>query len=331
MFLINLRTRLGIALLLVSFGVFAQSDSVGVSFLTDVFHPGYRQLDLTIWYPRDDNGPARAIGRNAVFLGAEGVVDAQPFAGQKPLILISHGGLRSATNSGAWFGQRLAKLGYVVVEVNEERAANPIDTLNSIGSRPRDMSRALDILLAHPFWSRFIDDGQIATLGFYLGGTASLMLSGVQFDERALRSSCDGEKQSPNCAWFAANGIGLSESHLKHIPDTIRDSRMASYIGIAPEYLHAFPVDTGEAEQANLAVLFLDKKNSASAEHSTGVYVDKANYFDGFGFCTPVGADIIAEEGGDPQLCGDSLLRQGVHDEIVERVLGILDDSNGQW
>ncbi len=327
MFLIKLTNRLGIALLLVSFGCFAQSESVGVSFLTDVGHPGNRQLDLTIWYPSDDNGPARPIGGNAVFLGAKGLVDAKPVAGLRPLVLVSHGGLRSAVNSGAWFGQRLAKLGYVAVEINRERAANPIDRLNDIGSRPQTISRALDILLAHPSWSRLIDESQIASIGFYLGGTASLMLSGVPFDEIALRTSCDGEIRSPDCAWFAANGIGLSESHLTSIPDTIRDSRMIAYIGIAPEYLHAFPANLHKVEQKKLGILILNKKNSVSPQFLTGTYIDRANQFDGFGYCTPIGADIIVEEGGDPQLCGDSLLRQSVHDEIVERVLDMLANS----
>lgn len=55
--------------------------------------------------------------------------------------------------------------------------------------------------------SKLIDKRRIASVGFFLGGAASLLLSDVAFSEAALRSSCYGEISSVDCAWFAANGV----------------------------------------------------------------------------------------------------------------------------
>jgi predicted dienelactone hydrolase len=79
-----------------------------------------RPLSLSIWYPSEEQ-PTGTIGGNPVFEGASAVPDA-PFPEDAfPLVVLSHGGLRSATDSGAWLSSSIARAGYVVVEVNAPR------------------------------------------------------------------------------------------------------------------------------------------------------------------------------------------------------------------
>lgn len=322
MFSLSVRCFLGIAFFLAAGGGYAQTGSVGVSFVTDFNEASGRQLALTLWYPSDEKGAVESVGGNAVFLGAEGIADAQVRLGTLPLVLISHGGLRSANNSGAWFAQRMAQAGLLAVEVNAARVKSPVESVNELWLRPADMTQALNALLHHPDWSSRIDHTRISSVGFYLGGTASLLLSGVPVDEEALRSSCEQEFLSPDCDWFAANHISLSADHLRPMPLDLGDARLSSVVAIAPEYLHAFPQLSLVAEQTKVGVVVLGGQSKSSNVSREVSRIEQANPFDGFGHCTPRGAFIIEEDGGSAQLCGDaSGRRQRVHDQIVGRVL----------
>lgn len=312
--------------LLTTTQAFAQSESVGVSFLRISPSGESRPLDLTLWYPTDTIDRVETIGGNAVFLGAAAVVDASPLLGKKALLIISHGGLRSAANSGAWFAQRMAEKGFLALEVNAPRLTSAEHAPNEIWLRPADMSRALDTLIAHPEWSRLIDKSRIVSVGFFLGGTASLLLSDLVLSVAALRSSCYGEIRSEDCEWLSDNGVDLSTNFLKTtIRANLTDTRMLMNIAVAPEYLHAFAKTLAKERQTGLAMLYLSEQPSVSAQRPIGAYIGNANRFDGFGLCKRRGAAIIAEEGGDPRLCGGALLpRMNVHDEIVERVLTLI-------
>lgn len=317
MLLLRARYVIGLALVLITTAPLAGPTLVGVSFLSDVGQPTDRPLELSLWYPTEAAGPARLIGENAVFTGTDGIVDAPPTPGVKDLVLISHGGLRSAANSGAWLAQRLAKEGFIAAEINAPRPATPKKAANEIWQRPADISRALDALLAHPVWSQLVNEDSIASIGFYLGGTASLLLSETAFDEKALRSTCDDGRENPDCDWFKANNISLIEPDLKPMPANLRDSRIAHHFAIEPEYLHAFSIDKITEPQSHSSVMFLNKERDGIATN-----VEARNYFDGFGLCKAQGASIIAEDGGDARICGDSEMeRRRIHDEIVAWVL----------
>lgn len=315
-----------VVILLTMADVFAQSETVGVTFLRNAQSGENRPLELTLWYPSETTGRVKTIGGNAVFSGAAAVVDVTPISGKKSLVIVSHGGLRSTANSGAWFAKRIAEMGVLAVEVNAASPTTAEHAPNEIWLRPADMSRALDTLVSHPEWSRLIDKRRIASVGFFLGGTASLLLSDVAFSEAALRSSCYGEIRSVDCAWFAANGVDLSTNFLKLTPRTnLPDARMLTNIAVAPEYLHAFTGNFSKEKATGLAVLSLSEQFGVS----TRAYISNANRFDGFGLCKAHGAAIIAEEGGDPRLCGgDILQRKNVHDEIIERVLTLIQEQS---
>lgn len=60
-----------------------------------------RPLSLLIGYPSEEQ-VSDTIGGNAVFEGASAARDASFPEGAFPIVVVSHGGVRSATDSGAW-------------------------------------------------------------------------------------------------------------------------------------------------------------------------------------------------------------------------------------
>ncbi|MFW2541248.1 hypothetical protein ACN2XU_01305 [Primorskyibacter sp. 2E107] len=90
------------------------------------------------------------------------VRNAPPPAQPLPLIVPSHGGLRSAVDSGAWLDAALAEAGGLVVEVNAPRPRDASQATAEIWQGPTDISRTLDSLLGSADWAGRIDPGRIA-------------------------------------------------------------------------------------------------------------------------------------------------------------------------
>ena len=143
-----------------------------------------RPLSLSIWYPSGATATGQ-VGGTAVFDGTGAALDAQGPDGAHPLVLLSHGGLRSAPDTGAWLAAALAEAGMLVAEINAPRPETAGAAMNEIWQRPRDIRRALDLILQDPAWAGRVDPGRIAVVGFALGGTAALSVSGAVLDADA--------------------------------------------------------------------------------------------------------------------------------------------------
>lgn len=130
-----------------------------------------RPLSMSIWYPSEEQASG-TIGGNAVFEGASAASDAPFLEGALPLVVLSHGGLRSATDSGAWLSSSIAQAGFVVVEVNAPRPDNAHVALNEIWQRPQDIRRVIDLVLSDEAWGPRIDESKVSVAGFALGATA---------------------------------------------------------------------------------------------------------------------------------------------------------------
>lgn len=268
---------------------------------------GPRPLSLTLWYP-GQGGEAELVGGNAVFEGTAGRRGAVPTETSVPLILVSHGGLRSASDTGAWLSAALARAGNLVVEVNGPRPATAAEAVDEIWHRPDDISRALDVILATPNWPDHIDEARVSVVGFALGGTAALALAGGVFAPESFVQSCSGGNQGPDCGWYAARNVALTSVDLVHLSMPRYDPRIQAVVAIAPEYLDVFSPLASEINVPALHVsLGPDGAPYASiGTHMAHVAVPSSTVFDGFQVCTPMGPVILEDDGGDPLLCGVS-------------------------
>lgn len=289
-----------------------------------------RPLSLSIWYPALDPAPAgtsESVGANAVFVGASAARGAPVPDGPFPVVLLSHGGLRSAADTGAWLGRSLAEAGFVAVEVNGPRPDRAEDAVDEIWRRPDDLSRALDALLSDPAWSDRIDTDRVSVVGFALGGTAAIALAGGGMVPDAYAGACDAGA-GPDCAWYRASNVSLASVADAAIEQPRRDPRIGAAVAIAPEYLDVFSTKSLSDTAAPVLVVALGREMPGGLPQ---VPIPGATVADGFSLCTPAGPAILAEEEGDPELCGASPeQRQRAHDAIADQSISFLKELLGQ-
>jgi len=286
-----------------------------------------RHLSLSVWYPAEGGGTVEEVGGNAVFVGQPAYRDAAMALGDYPLVLLSHGGLRSATDTGAWLSGRLAEKGFVVVEVNGPRPDSAAGAVDEIWRRPRDVSRALDRVLQDPALSAMVDPARIAVAGHALGGTAALALGGGRFDADAFVSACAAETEGPDCGWFRAQGVSLADVDQEMLEHGHRDTRISAAIAIDPEYAGVFLTPSLTGLGTDIRVIWLsapDHPQFTDAGLPQAV-IETATGYDAFALCTSKGKYILADDGGDASICdADAAERPRIHDEIAERLSATL-------
>lgn len=301
--------------------------AVGVAALHTSAGDPERPLSLTIWYPAAEGGPQVTVGGNAVFAGTVASRDAPPPSGHLPLVLVSHGGLRSAADSGAWLSAALARSGSIAVEINGPRPRSAGKAVDEIWRRPDDARHALDALLADPQWSGHIDRARISVVGVALGGTAALALAGGQFDPLSFARSCERPAGGPDCAWYAAHRVDLAAVDERQLASPHRDPRITSAVAIDPEYMDVFAPSSLAAIRVPvlLATLGKDAASGGAAGALKYARIAAATLVDAFPVCTPAGPAILAEGGGDAGQCGTSAAdRNRAHAAIAARVVSFL-------
>lgn len=302
---------------------------IGIYFI-DVPTPNQeRPLSLSLWYPATGNGTSMNVGGNAVFTGVEAQLDAPIDEKKSSLVLVAHGGLRSAHNSGAWLSESLAKAGNIVVEINGQRPTSAADAVNEIWQRPSDLSRALDAVMNDAKWSKYVDHQHIHAVGFALGGTSVLAMAGGVFEPQAFMQSCDTENvRSPDCAWYSTQNTNLESVNQNELIKSRRDSRISSVVSISPEFIHAFSGKMASVETPSLLLTLTHEPGAVGDTHPeiiAATVIEDATLFDGFDRCTHAGPAILSEDGGDTAICGESFdARLAVHNAITDQIVAFI-------
>ncbi|WP_068301641.1 hypothetical protein [Pararhodobacter sp. CCB-MM2] len=294
-----------------------------------------RALSLTLWFPAEPGTEADFAG-NAVFRATRAIPGAAPRLpaadGRLPVVLISHGGLRSAEDSGAWLSAGLARAGYLAVEVNAPRPANARAALDEIWHRPADLTRALNRLLAHPQWAEKIDPQQVYAVGFALGGTATLALAGFGTRPDGYRQSCIQPGQgNPDCGWLNAAGVSPDGAEHAALEADRRDPRIRAAVAIAPEFLPVLTAPDASARPALVVTLGTEPLAGASdlPEGLALVALPEASAGDGFALCTEAGPGILASDGANAALCaGSAEARDAAHRAIIAASVAFLHEAS---
>lgn len=307
----------------------AADPAPGMARLADTSISG-RSLTLSVWYPSTAEA-STTVGGNAVFLGVPASVEPPEGDVALPLVVLSHGGLRSAPDSGAWLAAALAAAGRLVVEVNAPRPLTAGDAVEEIWRRPEDISRALDLILADPAWGSRIDRTAISVVGHALGGTAALAISGAALDAELYRNSCkEPDAQGPDCAWFVANGSDPGDADPIALTRSRHDPRANRIVVIDPEYPgmmrppNVFP-------EARVLFLSLGAVAVGAWDGSQNLTLRGAAAYDAFALCTPAGAEILGEEGEDQALCATpAAQRSTIHQRAANAVVDFLAGNRGE-
>lgn len=202
--------------------------------------------------------------------------------------------------------------------------------VNEIWQRPRDISRTIDLVLGDQRWAEHVDHDGVFVVGFALGGTTALAVSGAELDaDRYLQSCHDDGEGGPDCEWYRAQGVTLDQADPGELGQTRHDRRVKAAVAIDPEHLTAFSGD-GRAPAAPTLLISLGDQERKTTElpQAERVAIQEADRFDAFGICTEKGAQILLEEKGNVALCRASPeARERHHDIITSTILSFLKAS----
>lgn len=207
--------------------------------------PGAEPVTVALYYPTPAVARTLPMGpwRPVVTPGAP--VAAAPLKG---LILISHG------TGGHELGHhnlatRLAADGYLVAAPRhpgdnwEDRSM--ITSGRYFSERPRQVSRVLDALLAHPEWGHRIPAARIGAVGHSAGGYTVLALAGAQAEPTRAAQHCRSVADDPGFCSLgklssaqgasspvtpAASAVGAQDGPLV----SVADPRIRAVVALAP-------------------------------------------------------------------------------------------------
>lgn len=330
----RLAVRSLIALLFLGFSVCgAAAQAVGVSSVrvNDPIGPAF---PLTVWYPAEPGGEAVTIGQTGVFEGVPAFRDAPPQSGRFPTIFLSHGGLRSVPDSGAWIARALAERGFLVFDIGSPAGISARERLDQIWKGPNRVRLILLMLQTQGTgfrWQQMMEWQNIGALGFYLGGTHAAMLGGARYDPARLTAAC-GTGQSVDCGWLAAQELRLDQIGDDVLGASYREDRIGPVLAVAPEYTFALSPESLDAMPVPGAAIALGGAAPFAieplADHGfRALRLDDATVPDGFPLCTGQGLSLLLAEGEDPALCGDPARRAEIHDRLIEEIVAFFRDN----
>lgn len=310
---------------------------------------GYDRLDIrsphraypiaaSVWYPLGTKTYIAPIGGNILFKGTPAYIGAGVKAGKFPLFLLSHGS-GGAMDTISWLSSALAKRGAMVLAVNHQGStsgdSSPRRSVR-LDERAKDLSAALDGLLADPAFARHIDRQRITSIGFSLGGATALNLAGLQFNAKGYAAYCDKPDEKLNdCAFFAKGDVDFH-----NLPSgfsaKMKDDRISAAIAIDPAFTYVATDKSIAALTMPVSLINLGTKNrlyagdvgpkgsklAARLPNARYSVIAPAHHFTFLAECKP-GADKVLEDEKDDPICTDPAKtdRKAVHAQIIKQIV----------
>lgn len=327
------------------YSVFAFSTESSVEFNTaltikSIYSPDrLKSIDVYYWYPTKEENDNFNFGNNKIFHSTKAVQDAEIAPSKHPVIVLSHGGTKSAFTHTGWIASALTKRGYIVVvpKPPEPSEIKPHLAINELSYRPSDIVLALSSLETVGLINQSADLNKVYGVGFFLGGTSMLNLVGAKLDPKKYQESCTSEGINVDCAWLKRNNVNLIYSDENLISDTKTDQRFKSVVIINPELTKVLEANSLKniASKVTLINLLAERNPALKPAESISnipdlslVNVESARAFSTFGICTKKGVHILALD-GDDVICHEppKMNRQENHQKIIDEILLSLDKS----
>ncbi len=212
---------------------------------------GPRPVRVTVWYPSEPDGAAENVEENGRRWNLRRDGEIARFRQRHPLIMVSHDSGGDPTQM-TWLGWFLAENGFIAAAVahngtEQEELNRRHPTLTDFfgWERARDVSVALDRLLAEPVFGSRIDRNRIGAAGFSLGGTTVLWLAGARLELDALRRS--SPPPPPGIAEAIGERVAFAETDavarqsVARSDNSYKDHRIRAVFALAPPMGAGFP------------------------------------------------------------------------------------------
>ncbi|MEF1309912.1 hypothetical protein QTO01_07380 [Vibrio mytili] len=297
-----------------------------------------KPVEVYYWYPTTSEKTNFTFGRGNIFKSVETQLDAPLASGKFPVVLLSQGGTRSAFSHNGWIASSLAQQGYVIIipkppEPNEISAEMAVD---EIRFRTSDLVLGLNELSSVGILSGGVDTDKVQGVGFFLGGTSMLMLSGAQISPEKYRTSCNDDTNI-DCHWLRENTVDITNIPDQKFPRFQSENRLKSVVVIDPELTKTFAPETLALMNNAITVVTLSAQQHpalipaeslVTLPNVTLQEIPSATQFSAFAECTERGIKILTSE-GEEALCQerDEVSRQDNHQNILDVILARLTKS----
>lgn len=298
-------------------------------------------IDIYYWYPTKENGTNYLFGNKKVFKNIKVKLNAKIIPGKLPIILLANGGLRSSFTHTGWIASSLAQKGFIVVvpKPPDFDKTSPGSIVDELWLRPTDISLGLSTLYSMQTFKASIDENNVFGVGFFLGGTSMLILSGAKFDPIAYKQSCSKNRNiNIDCDWFTENHIDLGKIPNDLLSGIQQDSRIKSIIIFNPELTQTLtPTGFKNISVPVTIIDLLDKKKPHFLKPSKSIMkiphvvlkkIYTGTVYSAFSICTPFGRKILSKEGGE-DICLESkeMTRAESHKRIIKEILSAFSEA----
>ncbi|MEM1366185.1 MAG: alpha/beta fold hydrolase [Pseudomonadota bacterium] len=300
---------------------------------------GNRDLQGFVWYPTTQTERTVRAHGNQVWQAITVLPDAEPAAGEFPIVVLSHGMFGNARNQ-AWLAQELVADGYIVAAIDHPGTTTfnrDADERRMMWKRPQDVSRVIDHLTEDWKLSGIADSNQIYAAGHSLGGWTVAALAGAQYDGEAFSSFCEGQQDELVCNIFQGWKVGQDPAELELMQQDLSDDRISAFVLFDMGGAQTFSTSSvaaidrptlvygAAAQQEGALDLDVASRAFVQAMPSENVtYIEGETYahFDFLGVCTEHALDILrAEVPDDVYVCEDGTdARRAEHDVIAAEV-----------
>jgi len=319
----------------------AQSTQTGLTEISIIDPDGDRHLQGYLWYPtRETQGVIRAHG-NAVWEPISVIPDVEPVAGQRPLVILSHGMFGNSRNQ-AWLASALTQKGYIVAAIDHPGTSTfqrDPDQRRELWQRPRDITRTIDYIIDSSQFGELVDQDRIFVAGHSLGGFTAVALAGGRFDPAKMDAFCAEKPGELVCGIFDDWNVAKTPEDREAISKDLSDTRITGFAVFDLGGTQTFSTDSlGSIDRPMLVMgapldisgsgldLDIESRALVAALPSENVrYIEPStlSHFDFLGVCTEQALDILKEEvPEDVFVCEQGReQRRQAHVEIVKEVV----------
>lgn len=289
-------------------------------------------VEVYYWYPTTNEKNNFSFGKGVIFKQVETQLDAPLAGGKFPVVLLSQGGTRSAFSHSGWIASSLAQQGYVVIapkppEPNEITAGVAVD---EITFRTSDLKLGLQALSSVGVLSGRVDTDEVMGVGFFLGGTSMLLLSGAQISPEKYRRSCN-DGTNIDCQWLRKNHVDITDTPVQKFHRLQPEDKLKSVVVINPELTKTFAPETLTLMHNIITVVTLSAQQNPALTPANSLValpnvtlqaIPSATQYSAFAECTERGIEILTSE-GEEALCEErgEVSAKDNHQKILDVIM----------
>lgn len=298
-----------------------------------------RPVAASVWYPAAETTYAAPVGDGPIFEPTKAHIGPAVASGRHPLILLSHGSGGNAQTLG-WLASGLVARNAIVLAVNHPGSTSGDSSprrSTDLEARAADLSAALDMILADPAFSAYVDSRKISVVGFSLGGSTALGLAGLRFDGEVQDARCENSPEAGDCVFYHKGGVSFAD--YPGFEADSSDDRIVQSVAIDPGFGAAVTEASLSDVNSRITLINLGYENRLEAADVSPegndlvtrlgapeyLEIGPANHFTFLAVCKPQAAEMLAEEGEDP-ICTDpeGAGRKDIHDRLIVAVADAL-------